>query len=83
MATEMNFWTRLQSESPKFFVKIQNAAIWLGAVSTAIVGALAAIPNFTTPDWVTKVYSYVLVASIVAGVIAKTPIKDNTDTPKP
>ncbi len=77
----MNFWTRLQTESPKFFVRIQNTAIWLGAVSTGIITALAVIPNFTTPDWVTKVYSYILVASIVAGVVAKTPIKDSHDTP--
>jgi hypothetical protein len=79
MATEMNFWTRLQSESPKFFVRIQNIAIYLAASSTAIIGALAAIPDFTTPSWVTKIYSYLMVASVIAGIVAKTPIKDPVD----
>lgn len=76
MAQEMNFWTRLTTESPKFFVRVQNICIALAATATAVIGALAALPNFTMPTWATTVYGYIMVASVVAGAIAKTPIKD-------
>ncbi len=83
MATEMNFWARLQHDSPAFFVRIQNIAIYLGTLATAIWGALKLLPadTFTMPDWGTKVYSYIMVAAVVAGIIAKTPMKDPTEPP--
>jgi hypothetical protein len=82
MADEMSFWKRVQSESPRFFVRIQNIAIWMGAVSSAAIAGLAVIPDFTIPDSAMSAYKYIMVASVVAGVIAKTPIKDANDTPK-
>lgn len=75
MANEMNFWTRLSSESPKFFVRIQNICIGLGATATAVLAALAAIPNFTVPAWYQTAYGYIMVASVVAGAIAKSTVK--------
>ena len=78
MATEMNFWTRLSSESPRFFVRVQNICIGLAGTATAVLVALKAMPNFVVPSWYETAYGYIMVASVVAGAIAKTTLKEPT-----
>ena len=84
MATEMNFWTRLSSESPRFFVRVQNICIGLAGTATAVLVALKGlvalktIPNFVVPSWYETAYGYIMVASVVAGAIAKTTLKEPT-----
>jgi len=78
MAQEMNLWTRLKSESPAFFVKLQNVALGVITSLTAIYLGLQAIPaeQFTMLSWGNTVYGYLIVASVVLGVVSKTTIKD-------
>lgn len=82
MAQEMNLWTRLQSESPKFFKKVMNYAISL-AVSAAAVLAIPATTSIVLPNWLELICQNIIVAGTVAAAIAKTTICDAPSLPKP
>lgn len=83
MATEMNLWTRLTSESPVFFKKIIKIALYITATITGVYISLKAIPDFVIPDIITTIYGYAVTIGIVVAAVAKTTITDSSKTPTP
>lgn len=85
---KLTFWKelvkRLKSESPKFFIKLQNAAITAIGAGTAIYLALKALPaeQFTMPAIGDTIYGYLMVASVVLGVVAKSTVKNPEELKK-
>jgi len=81
MSAEMNLWTRITAESPKFFRRVIKVAITLSATATAILVSLATIPDFTLPEWMHEACKYCIVAGVVAGAVAKTTMADPPASP--
>lgn len=80
----MNFFSELikrwQSESPKFFVTIQNLSISLIAIAGLIIGIPAAVNEATGTTinlgFLNEVAKYILVAATIMGAVAKTAVKN-------
>ena len=62
--------TRLQSPTPKFFRKIRNAGLILGAIGTALLTAPVALPAV-----VTAAAGYLVTAGLVASAISTATVK--------
>lgn len=74
----MEMLTRLMTNNPKFFKKVQIASLVLGAV-TAVVMYLKSSGLYPVPAWLEILDSTsVLVGSAIATVMAQLP----NDTPK-
>jgi len=80
-------WTRLTSESPTFFKRIQVIAILIGSVGGGILAApatlgLMGIP-FILPATLSTVATHMAVVGAVAAFVAKTPVVDPNVLNKP
>lgn len=75
MAQEMNFWKRLQGETPKFFKRVTSLAITAAAVGTAILTAPNVVPGFVLSDLATKICQYAIVAGIAATVVSQSTVQ--------
>lgn len=69
-------WTRLTSESPAFFKKIQALGITLGVIGGIIMGIPEVAPDIILPALIYKLAGYFVVAGLVAAGIARTPVAD-------
>lgn len=76
MAQEMNLWTRLTSDSPKFFKRVMNYAISLAATAGAVLALPATFHSIVLPHWIEIVCQNLIVAGGVAAAIAKTTMTD-------
>lgn len=66
--------TRLTSESPAFFKKIQAIGITLGAVGVAIIAIPASV--VVLPAAIVSAAGYFIAIGSVAAAVAKTTVKD-------
>lgn len=73
-ANEMNLIERIQSPTPKFFRKLRNIGLILGATSAAILAAPLALPVTLV-----TVAGYLAVAGGVISAISQTAVDDNSD----
>lgn len=77
----MNFFqqiaARWKSDSPKFFVKIQNLGISLTATGTAAIG-VPAIPGVHFPAIVATIGGHMVATGIIMGLVAKLACTDPT-----
>lgn len=62
------------SPTPKFFRRIRNAALLLGAVSSVILTA-----PVTLPTGLVAIAGYLAVASGIAGALSQATIKDREE----
>jgi len=74
-ANEMNLIERVQSPTPKFFKKLRNIGLILGATSAAILAAPVALPVA-----VVSVAGYLAVACGVISAVSQTAVDDNPGT---
>lgn len=85
MAQEMNLWTRITSESPKFFNRLIKIALSVAGVATTIV-ALEAAGTVVLDPIISKILGYLITAGVIAAAVAKTTMSDtgtpNTETEK-
>lgn len=65
---------RLKSPTPKFFKKLRNASLILGAIATGIMTAPVALPTF-----VISFAGYLLVGSTIAAGVSQLPVEDVSD----
>ena len=63
----MNIIERVQAPTPKFFKKIRNISLALGAIATAVSTAPIALPAI-----VVKLAGFLAVAGGVAGTVSQT-----------
>lgn len=70
---------RWKSETPVFFKKVRNLMVTLSTMATSVL-AVGSIPNISMPELVTKVASYILIASAAIGVTAQLTKTDNPTT---
>lgn len=63
---------RMQEPTPKFFQKIRNIGLALGAIGAAILAAPVALPALLV-----KLAGYLVIAGTVAGAISQTAVKDD------
>ena len=70
----MTIKDRMVSPTPKFFRRIRNAALLLGAVSSVILTA-----PVTLPAGLVAIAGYLAVASGIAGAISQATIKDREE----
>lgn len=75
MANEMNFWKRLEGETPKFFKRVMAMAITLAAVGTAVLTAPSIIDGFVLDPSIVKYCQWAIVAGIAAGVVSKSTLQ--------
>lgn len=75
MAQELNFWKRLQADTPNFFKRVIALAITLAAVGAAILTAPTIIDGFVLPENIVKFSQWAIVAGIAAGVVGKTTVQ--------
>lgn len=73
-ANEMNLIERIQSPTPKFFKKLRNIGLILGATSAAILAAPLALPVTLV-----TVAGYLAVTGGVISAISQTAVDDNSD----
>ena len=71
-ANEMNLIERIQSPTPKFFRKLRNIGLILGATSAAILAAPVALPVA-----VVTVAGYLAVACGVISAVSQTAVDEN------
>ena len=71
-ANEMNLIERIQSPTPKFFRKLRNIGLILGATSAAILAAPVALPVA-----VVAVAGYLAVAGGVVSAISQTAVDEH------
>jgi len=79
MATELNFWKRLQGETPKFFKRVRILAISSAGVAGTLLAAPELVDGFVLPHSIQTACQYALVAGLVAAGNSSLAIKD----PKP
>ncbi len=79
MAQEMNLWTRLTSESPKFFKRVINIALSAAAVAGTVLGLVQA-GTIALPATIVTVLGYVVTSGIIAAAVAKTTVDSSTTT---
>ena len=72
-ANEMNLIERIQSPTPKFFKKLRNIGLILGATSAAILAAPVALPVA-----VVSVAGYLAVACGVISAVSQTAVDENS-----
>ena len=72
-ANEMNLIKRIQSPTPKFFKKLRNIGLILGATSAAILAAPVALPVA-----VVSVAGYLAVACGVISAVSQTAVDENS-----
>lgn len=65
---------RLKSPTPKFFKKLRNASLILGAIATGIMTAPVTMPAF-----VISFAGYLLVGSTIAAGVSQLPVEDVSD----
>ena len=74
----MKLKQRVKSKTPKFFRKVRNIGLLLGAVSGTIITAPVALPAV-----IIKVAGYLGVASMVASAVSQTAVcEEPGETPK-
>lgn len=71
-ANEMNLIERIQSPTPKFFRKLRNIGLILGAASAAILAAPVALPVAMV-----TVAGYLAVACGVISAVSQTAVDEN------
>jgi hypothetical protein len=64
--------TRLKKPTPKFFVKLRNTALTVGAVAGTIVAAPVALPAVLV-----KIAGYIAVAGAVASTVSQTAVRND------
>ena len=74
-ANEMNLIERIQSPTPKFFRKLRNIGLILGATSATILAAPVALPVA-----VVTVSGYLAVACGVISAVSQTAVDENPGT---
>lgn len=86
MANEMNLWTRLTAESPKFFKRVIKIALSASAVAGTVLGLVSA-GTIALPATVVTILGYLVTAGIIAAAVAKTTVdtsklpQTTTETP--
>ena len=77
--SKMNVIERVQSPTPKFFVKLRNISLILATLGASILAAPIALPAV-----VLKIAGYIAVAGAVGGTVSQTvtgqeadPVKDD------
>lgn len=68
------FFKRLTTKSPKFFVRLQNAGLIIGGIGAAIVAFPLALPAV-----VVTVGSYAIAVGASIATIAKLPVQNVED----
>jgi uncharacterized transporter YbjL len=61
---------RMQEPTPKFFQKMRNIGLALGAIGAAILASPVALPALLI-----KIAGYLVVAGTVAGAVSQTAVK--------
>lgn len=70
MKTEL--FTRLQSETPKWFKRIRNTALVVSAMAGAIQAGAATIENFKLTEKQVQILNYCIVAGMAAAATSTT-----------
>lgn len=73
MNKDLTIVERFDAPTPKFFKKLQQAALLLGTIAATLAGfndQLAAV-GLTVPDLLVKISTYVSVGSLVAAFVAQ------------
>ena len=74
-ANEMNLIERIQSPTPKFFRKLRNIGLILGASAAAILAAPVALPVV-----VVSAAGYLAIACGVISAVSQTAVDENPGT---
>lgn len=70
----IEWYHRLQSDTPKFFQKIATIGTSLAAIGAALMAAPA---NVHLPDAITRIDGYLLTAGFIMTVVAKSACTNN------
>lgn len=71
MQTELSVWQRLNAPTPKFFRRIRNIGLVLGAVGAALLAQPVELPGFLS-----MLATYLVMAGTIASTVSQAAVEN-------